>query len=50
MIGMPNINQYFKVAMGYPVEKLQAIIRGQDHSIPALAAMAAFEKIGRAHV
>ena len=43
MIGMPNINQYFKIAMGYPVEKLQAIIRGQDHSIPALAAMAAFE-------
>jgi len=43
MIGMPNINQYFKVAMGYPIAKLQAIIRGQDHSIPAIAAMAAFE-------
>lgn len=43
MIGMPNINQYFKIAMGYPVAKLQAVIRGQDHSIPAIAAMAAFE-------
>ena len=43
MIGMPNINQYFKVAMGYPIAKLQAVIRGQDHSIPAIAAMAAFE-------
>ena len=43
MIGMPNINQYFKVAMGYPVAKLQAIMRGQDHSIPMVAAMAAFE-------
>jgi len=43
MIGMPNINQYFKVAMGYPVAKLQAVMRGQDKSIPMLAAMAAFE-------
>jgi hypothetical protein len=43
MIGMPNINQYFKIAMGYPVAKLQDVIRGKDHSIPALAAMAAFE-------
>lgn len=43
MIGMPNINQYFKIAMGYPVAKLQDIIRGKDHSIPAIAAMAAFE-------
>ena len=43
MIGMPNINQYFKIAMGYPVAKLQDVIRGKDHSIPAIAAMAAFE-------
>ena len=43
MIGMPNINQYFKVAMSYPVSKLQAVMRGQDQSIPMLAAMAAFE-------
>jgi hypothetical protein len=43
MIGMPNINQYFKVAMSYPVAKLQAVMRGQDQSIPMLAAMAAFE-------
>jgi hypothetical protein len=46
MIGMPNINQYFKVAMGYPVAKLQAVMRGQDHSIPMIAAMAAFEVKG----
>ena len=46
MIGMPNINQYFKVAMSYPVEKLQAVMRGQDKSIPMLAAMAAFEVKG----
>jgi hypothetical protein len=43
MIGMPNINQYFKAAMGYDLAKLQAVIRGQDHSIPMVAAMAAFE-------
>jgi len=43
---MPNINQYFKVAMGYPVAKLQAVMRGQDHSIPMIAAMAAFEVKG----
>jgi len=42
-IGMPNINQYFKVAMSYPVAKLQAVMRGQDHSIPMVAAMAAYE-------
>lgn len=46
MIGMPNINQYFKVAMSYPVEKLQAVMRGQDKSIPMIAAMAAFEVKG----
>jgi hypothetical protein len=46
MIGMPNINQYFKIAMGYPVAKLQAVMRGQDKSIPMLAAMAAFEVKG----
>jgi hypothetical protein len=45
-IGMPNINQYFKVAMSYPVAKLQAVMRGQDKSIPMLAAMAAFEVKG----
>jgi hypothetical protein len=42
-IGLPNINQYFKIAMSYPVERLQAVIRNQDHSIPAMAAMAAFQ-------
>lgn len=29
--------------MSYPVAKLQAVMRGQDQSIPMLAAMAAFE-------
>ena len=45
-IGLPDINKYFKIAMTYPVERLQAVIRNQDHSIPALAAMAAFEVKG----
>ena len=42
-IGLPDINKYFKVAMTYPVERLQAVIRNQDNSIPAVAAMAAFD-------
>ena len=42
-IGMPDINKYFKVAMSYPVARLQAVMRNQDHSIPMVAAMAAYE-------
>lgn len=42
-IGLPDINKYFKIAMSYPVERLQAVIRNQDNSIPAVAAMAAFD-------
>jgi hypothetical protein len=40
MIGQ-NINAYFDTAMMYPVERLEAVIRGQDKSIPAAAAMMA---------
>ena len=40
MIGQ-NINAYFDAAMMYPVERLEAVIRGQDKSIPAAAAMMA---------
>jgi len=40
MIGQ-NINSYFNAAMMYPVERLEAVIRGQDKSIPAAAAMMA---------
>lgn len=42
-IGMPDIDKYFKVAMSYPVARLQAVMRNQDHSIPMVAAMAAYE-------
>ena len=45
-IGIRDINDYFKVAMSYPVARLQAVIRNQDQSIPMLAAMAAFEVKG----
>lgn len=38
MIGQ-NINAYFNAAMMYPVERLEAVLRGQDKSIPAAAAM-----------
>lgn len=40
MIGQ-NINAYFDTAMMYPIERLQAVLRGQDKSIPAAAAMMA---------
>lgn len=40
MIGQ-NINSYFETAMMYPLERLQAVLRGQDKSIPAAAAMMA---------
>lgn len=40
MIGQ-NINSYFDTAMMYPIERLQAVLRGQDKSIPAAAAMMA---------
>jgi hypothetical protein len=41
MIIGQNINDYFDTAMMYPVERLEAVIRGQDKSIPAAAAMMA---------
>ena len=41
MIIGQNINEYFSTAMAYPVERLEAVIRGQDKSIPAAAAMMA---------
>ena len=40
MIGQ-NINAYFKAAMAYPIERLHAVLRNEDKSIPAAAAMMA---------
>ena len=42
MIGA-NINAYFKAAMGYPVERLVAVMQGKDNSIPQAAAMMALQ-------
>lgn len=40
-----DVNRYYKLAMAYPIEKLQAIVNGKDHStnIPAIIAMMAYE-------
>ena len=40
MIGQ-NINAYFDTAMMYPLERLHAVLRNEDKSIPAAAAMMA---------
>lgn len=42
MIGA-NINAYFKAAMGYPVERLVAVMQGKDNSLPQAAAMMALQ-------
>jgi hypothetical protein len=42
MIGA-NINAYFEAAMRYPVDRLVAVMRGQDKSIPQAAAMMALQ-------
>lgn len=38
-----SFEDYFKQALNLDIAKLEAIIRGQDHSMPILAAMAAYE-------
>lgn len=38
-----SFDDYFKQALNLDVSKLEAIIRGQDHSMPIVAAMAAYE-------
>jgi hypothetical protein len=38
-----SFDDYFKMALGMNTQKLEAIIRGQDHSLPIVAAMAAYE-------
>jgi hypothetical protein len=38
-----SFDDYFKQALNLDVAKLEAIIRGQDHSMPIVAAMAAYE-------
>jgi len=38
-----NINAYFKTAMSYPVERLVAVMREQDKSIPQAVAMMALQ-------
>jgi len=38
-----SFDDYFKQALNLDIAKLEAIIRGQDHSMPILAAMAAYE-------
>lgn len=38
-----SFDDYFKQALNLDISKLEAIIRGQDHSMPIVAAMAAYE-------
>lgn len=38
-----SFDDYFKQALNFDISKLEAIIRGQDHSMPIVAAMAAYE-------
>jgi hypothetical protein len=38
-----SFDDYFKMALGMDTQKLEAIIRGKDHSLPIVAAMAAYE-------
>lgn len=38
-----SFDDYFNMALGMNTQKLEAIIRGQDHSLPIVAAMAAYE-------
>jgi hypothetical protein len=39
----PSIDDYFKMALSMNTQKLEDIIRGRDHSLPIVVAMAAYE-------